>query len=328
MPSFFQPTTMTLSEAIQLQRWKGGKFISELEKKSNLMRLLPWYPTSDGDIHKGTRAVSLPTGSFGAINKGVKTGQVATAEYTETVKLYELKSDVDERLLDGRSKEQAARIRANRDRAYLKGFMNGLADEVINNPGTDADAAKGLLSRRPKTDGKYTFSLGGTGANLGSILFIRPGEDGVCLRYPDAGAPSFVLRDVGTVQALELDNSGKPTGLTYPAKETLMRVYYTPDVEDDSALIRIANVPTNTKLTSTNIESIIDIVNSYMPNGGQGYVAFAPKEVISQFWKYLNDKNNISFTKQEVEGMGAPVCLFNVPLFYEDFMSSIEAQIA
>ena len=328
MATFLSPDHMTLSEALQLRRFNGSvSFVKELEKKSRIMRILPWYESSDGDHHKNAKATKLPKGDFGAINKPVPTGTAATTEYSESIGLYELKSDVDTRILEHMSREQAIRTREGRDRLYLMGFMQGLAEEIITCDGKKADSVKGILARRSKVDNKVCFSLGGSGANLGSILFLRPGEDGVNLRYPSNDAPNFTLKDMGIIQALATDSTGKITG-QFPAYETLARVYYAIDIPDDYACIRVANVPTDTALTEANIDTLIDIVNDTLEDDGAGYVAFAPKQIISQFQKYLKDKSNINFSRREIEGMGKPVELLGIPFFSEEFMSSKEAAVA
>ena len=329
MATFLSAEHMTLSEALQLRGYTGqAAFVKGLERTSKIMQMLPWYATSTGtDVHKGIKAASLPKGKFGAINKAVPTGMAATQGYEERVKLYELKSDVDARLLEGSSTEEAKRLRAGRDKLYSMGYLQGLAEAIVTNDGADPDSVKGLLARRAKVDGSTVISAGGNTANkMGSILFIRPGEDGVNLRYPTNAGSNMHIKDMGLVTALELSASGAVVG-SFPAYETIWRTYYAIDVPDDKALIRLCNVPTATALTKTEIDLVIDIVNS-LPSDGQGYVAFMPKEIRAQLWKYLNDKGNIAFSKREVEGMGAPEHIFNVPCFSDDFMTATEAVIA
>lgn len=331
MATFISSDHMKLSEALQLQNYKNeASFIKDVEKRSKLMQILPWYPTQDGSIlHKGVKAASLPKGRFGAINRAIPTGQASTRNYEVSCKFYELKSDVDVRIFEGMTEEKARQVRAGRDRLYALGYMQSLANEIITNDGTDPDSMMGILPRRASTavDPDHVISAGGTSDNKnGSILLIRPGEDGVCLRYPTASGPNMKVLDMGVVTALELDSTGKPLG-SFPAYETIWRTYYGIDVNDDDALYRIVNVPTNKALTKTQIDTVIDVVNT-LDDGGQGYIALCPKEIIAQFWKYLNDKGNIAFSKREVEGMGQPTYLFNVPLFYEEYMSSNEGVIA
>lgn len=328
MATFISSDHMTLSQALEYMRYDGSlAFVRELEKRSRLMQMMPWYQTSDGAVHKGAKATALPEGRFGAINKAVPAGYGATTEYTESIGVYELASFVDTRLLEGRSTEQARTIRAANDRLQLMGFVQGLAKEIITNPGTDADAVTGLLPRRGSTSIPQVVDMGGTGSDLGSILFIRFGEDGVNCRYPSASAPNFTLRDLGVVQSSQFDDDGTFVG-TYPAMETLARCYYTVDIADDDALVRVVNVPTKTALSAANVQQLVDVVNVTLDNLGAGYVAFAPKQIISQFQKYLLDKSNVYFSQRQVEGMGAPVELFGVPFFYEEFMSSTEGKIS
>ena len=327
MATVKQADHMTLSEVLQLQRYNGeAAFMRDLEKRSILMRLLPWYPTSDGDLHKGVKATKLPTGAFGAYNKGIPTSSASTTAYEETIKFYELKSDVDVRFFEGRSEEQARRVRAGRDAMYARGFMQGFANEVVNCDGIDAKSVKGLIPRRDVIDSKLVYDAGGTtDGKLGSIIFIRPGEDGVNLRYPTGHGPAFKTTDMGIVPAFELDSDGRITG-SFNAYETVFRVFYTIDIPDDDALIRLANIPSDTALTKTIVDQIIDIVNS-LDNQGEGYFALAPQKIIGQFWKYLNDKSNIAFSKREVEHMGAPTYIFNTPFFSEEYMLDTESKV-
>lgn len=328
MATFLSTEHMKLSEALQLGQYNGeASFVKELEKRSVLMQVLPWYPTFDGsDVHKGVKLATLPEGKFGAINKAVATGMASTVSYEEHVKVFELKSDIDKRILDGRSAEEAKRIRAGRDKSYVMGYMQSLARAIMSCDGVDPDSVKGLLSRRNKIN-TYTISAGGsTSGSVGSILFVRPGEDGVNLRYPTNAGANMKIIDEGTVQAFEFGSNGAIVG-SYPALETIYRTYYCIDVPDDRALIRLANIPGNTAMTKTQVDLIIDVVNS-LPNQGEGYIALMPKEIRAQLWKYINDKTNIAFTKREVEGMGAPEHIFNIPCFSEDYMTATEALIS
>lgn len=323
MPTFINPDHMTLSQALELQQYdSAAKFVKTVEKKSTLTQLLPWLPTSHGDLHKGVKAASLPSGSFGAINKAIAGGNASTMAYEETVKVFELKNVIDRRLLDGRKAEDAAKIREARDRLFGMGFMQSFAKELTTNDGTSADAVKGILPRRNKVDDTLVYSAGGTSTNnghLGDILFIRPGEDGICLRYPgNAGRPNFRQEDMGLIDALQLSSTGTVLG-SYPAYETIWQLYYLMDIFDDRSVIRLANIPTNTAMTSTQVNNVIDITAT-LPENGEGYFAIAPKKVIAQFQKYCLDKNNIAFSYQEVQGMGRPMHIFNIPLFPEEYM--------
>lgn len=326
MATFLSSEHMKLSEVLQHSNYTAESiFVKSLEKKSKLMQILPWYPTSNGDVHKGTYATKLPKGAFGAFNKAIPTSTAATAEYEKNVKFYELKSDVDERFFEGLGTEKANKLRASKDRLYSMGFMQGLAEEIVTNPGTDPKSTIGLIPQRKKL-GTYCFDAGGSSGKLGSFLFIRPGEDGVNLRYPDSASPNFIMKDNGRVQALEIDSSGKVKG-TYPALETLYRCYYVLDNPDESALVRVANVPADTALTDVIIDMLVDVVNE-LPNQGEGYIAVAPQALVGQFWKYLNKKDNIAFSKREVEKMGKPDWIFNVPFFAEEYMTTDESKVS
>lgn len=328
MSTFINPEHLTLSMALELQQFTNeAKFMKSIEKKSALTQLLPWYETSHGDLHKGVRASSVPAGSFGAINKAVPGGNAATEAYEETLKVYELKNDIDMRILEGRKPEDAAKIRAARDALFGTGFMQGFANELVTNAGTNKDAVQGLLARRGKLATDLCISAGGSGSTLGSILFIKPGDDGVCLRYNGQnGVANFSKRDMGIVQAIQKDSSGGVVG-TYPAYETLWRLYYLLDVYDEKSFIRLCNIPTTSAMTSTEVNNIVDIVAT-LPNGGEEYFAVAPKKVIAQFQKYCLDKNNIAFSYQEIQGMGRPLHIFGIPVFAEDYMTATESTIS
>lgn len=328
MPTFINPDHLTLSQALELQQYdREAKFIKSVEKKSALAQLLPWYPTSHGDLHKGVKAASLPSGSFGAINKAVPGGNASTTAYEETIKVFELKNEIDARLLDGRNAEQAAKIRDARDKLFGLGFMQSFAKELSTCAGTGTDQVKGLLPRRNALATDLCISAGGSGNTLGSILFIRPGEDGICLRYPgNAGVPNFKKKDMGLVQALEIDSNGAVKG-TYPAYQTMWQLFYLLDIFDDKSLIRLCNIPTTTAMTSSMVNNVIDIAAT-LPENGEGYFAIAPKKVIAQFQKYCLDKNNIAFSYNEVQGMGRPMHIFNIPLFAEEYMPTDETTIS
>lgn len=329
MATFINSDHMKLSEVLQLMNLKDElEFVSGVEKNSTLMQILPWYPTEDGSIvHKGVKVSSLPSGSFGAINKAIPTSSASTAAYEVACKFFEMKSDVDARIFEGLTENAKKSLRAKKDRIYLKGYLQSLATEIIDNKGVSPDSMPGLLTRRSVVDGKHVVSLGGTASNkLGSILFIRPGEDGVCLRYPTATTPVVSIMDIGLTQANEIDADGRLKG-SFPAYETIWRTYYGIDVNDDDALYRIVNVPTDKALTDSQMESIIEVVNQFK-NNGKGYIALAPTALRAQLWKWLNSKNNMAFSKEEVEGMGSPTRIFNVPFFLEEYMSDNEGVIA
>ena len=326
MATFLSPDHMTLAQALEYLRYDGSlSFFRKLEKRSWPRQMMPWFPTSDGAVHKGVRATALPEGKFGVINKAVPTGYGASTEYTESVGVYELASFVDTRILQGRSQEEADRIRAARDEYQLRGFLQGLAKNIITAP-KSTDGVTGLLARRGKVDGEHTISMGATGADVGSILFVRFGDDGVSCRYPSASSPNVVLEDLGQQPGIDTNDDGTFAG-TFPSLATLIRVFYAVDVADDDALVRVVNVPTKTALSAAQVGQLVDIINVNLDDMGAGYVAFAPKQIISQFQKYLLDKNNINFSRRQIEGMGAPTELLGVPFFYEEFMG-VEGQIS
>ena len=319
MATFLDDSHMKLSEVVQLQREQ--LVLKEMEKKSKLMSILPWYPTSDGQLHKGTKVTMLPEGAFGAYNRGIATSASSTTEYEETVKFFELKSDIDVRFFKGMSTEQAMTVRANKDRIYSMGYLQSLEKQVVTCDGKDPMSVKGVVARRAKL-GKYCISLdAGTASTFGSILFIRPGEDGLNLRYPSGAGAGFTMDDMGIVQCTDKD------GKTFNAYETVYTTFYTLDLPDESALIRACNVPTDESLSEANVDLLVDIVNE-LPNQGTGYIALAPKEIISAIWKYLKNKDNIVFSQRQIEGMGAPAHLFNVPLFQEEYMSGDEGKLS
>lgn len=329
MPTFINPDHMTLSQSLELRQYdSAAKFTKAVEKKSVLTQLMPWFATSHGDLHKGVKATSLPDGNFGAINRAVLGGNASTKSYEETIKEFELKNDVDMRILESLSTEDAAKVRAARDRLFSMGFMQSFANKVVTCAGTGINEIMGLLPRRPKLDetNGLCYGAGGTGATNGSILFIRPGEDGVCFRYPsNSGKPNFNQQDMGIVQIPTFDSSNAFIGM-YPAYETMWKLFYLLDIFDESSVVRIANIPTNAAMAATQINKIIDAVST-LPDNGQGYFAIAPREVIAQFQKYCLDKNNATFSYQEIQGMGRPMHIFDIPLFKEPYMPANETAL-
>jgi len=331
MATFLDSEHMTLAEVMQLSR-KGSEnpaFMKPLMKRSKLMQILPWYPTDNGtDVHHGTRAVSAPEGGFVSFNSPTPKGKTATEAYEEPIKMFELSSDVDTRIINRYgSQEQRDRVRSNKDLLNFKGYMNSLAKNIVSCDGTDPESVKGLLARRPKLDDVTTFSLGATSSNkkIGSILLIKPGEDGVNLRYNEGNGGPCHIEDKGILNVNVYDSDGKVIG-DYDAARTTWYTNFGIDVASNDALIRIANVPLDTEMTKAQMHQLIDVVNSL--DELDRYVALCPEELRAQFWKYLEDKSNITFTQTEIEGIGAPIRLLNVPLFIDDYLLNNESVLA
>lgn len=333
MATFLDPDAMTMSEAYQITAGDDDagffSFLKREEKKSVILDLLPWYETSTGgELHQGTRAISAPKGDFRAINGPIASGHSASESYEERIKSYELKSEVDIDLIDiYGTPEQRRKIRDRNDKLNLIGFTMGLAEAIALNPGTDPKSCKGLLPRRASLDSKYVIDAGGKDGALGSILLMRPAEDGVNLRYNSGMGKDAILslQDLGKHPVPSYDTNGNNLGNHY-AYVSLLRANYGIDIADNDALIRICNIPTDKALTEDILDIVIDIVSG-LPQQGQGYIALMPAKIRAQYWKFLKNKNNVYYTSREIEGMGSPLHLLNVPLFDEGYMSANEEKV-
>ena len=325
MANFLSPDFMTLSESLEITQHNDlASFLKPLEKKSNFMKMCPWYPSSDGSLHKGSRVTLLPEGKNGHINGPIASGKMGGMAYQETVKMFELESTVDSRLFEHKTAEEAEKLRMTKDQGDLKGYMQSFAKNVLLSDGKAADDPIGFINRRKKLS-DYCKDMGGvTSGKLGSLFFIRFGEDGVNLRYPSNAGNGFTRDDKGELLT-PIVEAGTP-GWMY-AFHSLYRTFYMPDLADDKAFIRAANIPTDAKMTDVIMDKLIEIVNETLEDDGEGYICLGPPNLVSQFQKYLKDKNNINFSQKEIEGMGKPTFLLNVPFFKENYLLTNETKI-
>lgn len=327
--SFLNPDHMTLSQALELQQYdSAAKFMASLEKKSTLTQLIPWYPTSHGLLHKGVKATSLPEGDFVSFNQGTPGGNASTESYEVSVKSFELSNTIDKRFFRNMDATGAAKMREARDRMFALGFMQSFSKHVINNDGTRPDACKGLLARRDVLDNILTIDMGGTATDSGtmtSMLLIKPGDDGICFRYPSAaGVPNFSQEDVGEIQIINTDpNTGKFIS-SYTALKTVWQLSYLIDIFDENSLIRLVNIPSQTAMSSSMVNKFIDVfANLKEP---ERYFGLASPQCIAQFQKYCLDKNNINFTYESVQGLGSPVSILGTKVFRDDYLVNNETR--
>lgn len=313
---------MKLSEVQMLAGNKASaNFLELVEKKSKLMQVLNWYPTSHGDVHKGVKVSELPEGGFVGYNMGVPTSHASTMDYSATTHFYELMSKVDERFFDGLNTEQADNLRHNKDMLYTQGYMQGLAKEIIRGTGSTLDSERGLLERRNKI-GDYCIDMGGTSGKLGSILIIRPAEDGVCLRYPNNANKGFTIESDDEPHWVKAEvGDGE-----FKAYTTLYRTNYLIDVASDKALVRLANIPATTAFDQAMMDKVADALDALAEND-EGYVAFAPKQIITQLKKYERDKSNVYFSREQFEQLGTPMHIYGIPIFPEAHMTINESKV-
>lgn len=315
-------TKYTLAQAQKAEGWDSGS-LGELQKLYSILDEVPWFPTTHGLTNKQVQAARLAAGSFVTINGSIATGASDTAVIEEPVKLYQMESQVDERLMQGVTPEQARAIRDSQDEMNMMGVLGGFEGAIINgNDGSSPDSLRGWELRRPSL-GTYCIGCGASGSGtLQSAYLIQVGKRGFHFAYPGGTRPGLTSRDKGLQRVTSADSNGD-----FYAWCRLFEVWGAMVLRDNRALIRFANIDPASSSNTVTPDRVIAGRNK-LPDMGQDAVLFVSRDVKTTLDQAAYNKTNLAITTSELPGYGAITMVGGVPVRLSEAILTDESTVS
>jgi hypothetical protein len=323
----------TLAEANKINgNVELGNLLADFSQRNTFLDEVPWFPTTHGSYTEEFRAKFLDEGEFTEINAGIpqlgSTGDIIK----ETVKMYEGESAVDDRLLQMADDPYLARD--TRDRMNLEGILQGFNRRVLY-PKTAGDdkAFKSLTERKNAISADVTsplcnfvFDAGGTGTGLTSAWLFEFGMAGFHMIYNKAGSVGIKNEDKGMWKLPAADGKGT-------ADMWIRHYQVVAGMVEGSrhSCMRLANIGFDPSKPETHFkpETLIEQMLPYLSDpSGAGAVLFVSRGVWGQINRALYDKNNIMYSRREIEGYGMVPEIMGVVIRPWDAISQSETKIS
>lgn len=313
----------SLMDLIKAENWDGAteKVLGELLLVDSYMQSVPWFPTSHGMKHKDLKASKLGSGDFVSANKGIGTTSSDVETFEQSVVYYSVISQVDNVVFKSGTGEQAWKLRAEQDELNMTGFTQNFTKKIFyGKTSEDPAGLNGLAIRRNDKSSKYVFDAGQTSGSATSVYLMEFGKAGVNMRH-QPGKSGFTRTDRGMKSYLQSD------GKVIDYWEMQYELWSLLDVFDDRALIRYANINPEGTTNGIVLSDFISMKNT-LPHFGKNAAAFVNRSIITQAEIALLDKDNVSYTKDEIENYGPVVKLMGIPLLLQDCISDSEDIVA
>lgn len=217
------------------------KIAELLSQDSSIFGQAPMFPANEKMSHRETMRTELPAAHLRRFNKGIPTGKSRTAQVTDTIAMYEARSEIDKKLAQINGNREAWRM--TEEAAFLEGMRQNLVRDLFygnnnDNPDQISGIATRLGSLTTENIKDQIIDAGGTGSNLTSIYLIGWGENTVNLRYPPemSGMNPIDVEDLGEIDAFDSDNN------RFRALASLFSANLALSVKDYRYMVRIANI--------------------------------------------------------------------------------------
>jgi hypothetical protein len=311
---------VTLAEAQRSEGYDPGS-LGELARDNAFLDNIPMFPTNKGMHNKQVQADRLGAGAFGSLNSAIPGGASGTSTIEEPVKLFNMESKVDARLLAGLMPEQARSTRDSQDEMNMAGVLDGVEDALVaGNDGSSPDSIRGLMLRRA-TLGSHCLNMGGsTSGGMASAFLIQMGKRGFYLAYPPGTKPGLTSKDMSLQRVASEDGLGD-----YYAWCRLFEFWAAMVLRDNRALIRIANIDTGTyKLTA---DKVIEARNK-LPSMGRDAILFVNRTVKTYLDLAAYNKVNVAVGFKDIEGYGSVTHVGGVPVALSDALPFTDVTVA
>lgn len=298
---------VTLSrEAYTLLDWRervnpDGNIADIIEVLAQSNPILQDMTFMEGNLPTGivtTQRSSLPQPGIRRINQGVPYTKSTTKQIVDTATMYEARNKIDVKLLA--LQNDPARFRYSEDLAFVAGFGNRIANDVIYGQTTEdtPDQFNGLDIRLrylgntddPTKEGYTTIDAGGTGTNFTSVYFVNWGERTCSGFFPKNGQAGLKKEDLGQKTVTD------PAGNEFEALVTKWNWDVGLTVRDYRAVGALRNIDTAWFSTATSaqkqklIENVIRVHDRLRdPNA----IMYCSRSMYTFFKLCLIDKNNV-----------------------------------
>ena len=287
------------------------EFLGDLVQEHQLLDVLPFLKSSNGEFHTYKQAVTLGKGAWRGLNSGRKATRGTVESMTTNVQVFSAESNVSDDVLQ--TSDDPMDYRTTEDFLVGTGLVYQFCDALINSDGSDPFAMKGFQFYRGKL-GQFCLDGGGTQTGkLTSIYLAEFGKNGVNVRYNakltgDKYGIGLKIKDEGKVWGEDEDgNDMAYWKRTFDLTAGL-------ELKQDKALVRIANI--NPK-DAFNEDLFIDAFD-LLPHHGQGAVAICDRSMYTTLLKYAKGQAANTITVEQIENFGQVVKMYGIPFLADD----------
>jgi len=284
-----------------------------------------WVPCNQLGSHVHTRRLSLPDGTWRAMNAGATIEVSHTKQIVENVGRLESWSQIDEQVVQTLLGDQQ-KFMSSEDAAFIMGLGQTLAETLITGDTLTTPEKFDGMDTRLSALGTYVKGCGGTGSDTTSAYFVQWGENMTHMIFQPAIGTATVDSPVQT-KDFGLERVAG-TNTLYNAYRTQFVITAGMAVHDDRCIGRLANIEDD--VAGANLfepDYAIELLNS-MLNRGKGVFMYCHQKVLSQLDVMAMDKINVMYTVNNL--WGEPVTYFrgNVPVRQLDSIGITQAAIS
>lgn len=268
---------------------------------------------------KINRRVSVPTGTWRRINKGVAKESSQTVSLIEGIGMLEARSEIDKKLVE--MSGDPAGYRQTEDLAFVEGLGQTMASALFyGNVATDPERFNGLATRLSAITSGSVYNSNGTGNDVTSIFVVKWGPNAVYGIFPKGSNVGLDMEDLGEDDATDED------GNKFRAYVTLFSWDVGLAVRDQRCIKRIANIESSGSSNTFDDDLLVRALND-LPGGPGNIAIYVNKTVKTQMDILAKDKTNVNYTASEQ--FGRPVTNFQgVPIRLCDAILNTESAIA
>lgn len=291
---------MPLNELANRLDRSGGtaELAFQFMEKNQFIEVLPFTKSSHETHHEFVKTLSIPAGTWTAVNEGVPIEGSRTKPEKEYMGTLESYSQIDVRAFRGMKKSAAAAIRLQEDKAFMTGMGLTISEALFyTSHGINTKSFDGLFTR-PTLNQLSSDQVINSGASSGDVMSILVAELGDETMYG--------VIPKGTKAGIETEDLGREP--KYDDSGNRFDVYTTHFLwdlglvlKDDRAAVRIANISDAVVNDADdngglNEEDILDAL-SFLPNMGQknSYI-FLNRRTLRHLQSVAKDRVNVTYT--------------------------------
>lgn len=164
--------------------------IEVASKMNSLYSDLTWVPANGGDHHMVSLDAGLPAAAYSRYNQGVAKSTYGTVTIREKMAGLEVSTEIEQKLL--KTVKNPEMFRFQNVLGCKRGMVNTVEDKLFYEQIANVqDGFDGLHTRYSDANSEAAVQIvdaeGSTNGRNSSIWFVKTGEKGVQLIYPDDG---------------------------------------------------------------------------------------------------------------------------------------------
>ncbi len=282
------------------------KMAMVLAQTNEILLDASWFEANAIDHHKYLQSLSLPTGNWRIINRGVAIEAAHGTPATEELGMLESFARIDKKLV--KLAPNPVEFRSNKALMFLEGMNQNFAGTLIyGNNEAAPEQITGLGPRLNDTALANVTSMGSTsaGGDLTSIFMVDWGEGKVWLAYPRAAESLGVSHTDNGELTLE-DDDGK----IFRGYEDHFQLDVGLVVEDPRCIARLCDIEVSGATNILAIDSKIMGLLNGMPGRGSNATLYCNKTMLTAFDVLSYGKTSPITYGEDGDVFGRPVTYF------------------